>query len=71
MISERPRDAEIVPGLFVLFNLSSSIFKNTVLRLALKPRGGSFVILTETCMTATGKCGDGFDVNHNRKDSCT
>ena len=35
------------------------------------PRGGSFVIFTETCMTATGKCGDGFEVNHSRNDSCT
>ena len=71
MISERPRDAEIVPGLFVLFNLSSSILRKTVFRFALKPRGGSFVIFTLTCITATGKCGEGLDVNHNRKDSWT
>ena len=35
------------------------------------PRGGSFVILTLTCITATGKCGLGFDVSQSRKLSWT
>ena len=36
-----------------------------------RPLGGSFVIFTLTCITATGKCGLGFDVSHSRKLSCT
>ena len=33
------------------------------------PRGGSFVIFTLTCITATGKWGLGFDVSQSRNDS--
>ena len=33
---------------------------------ARNPFGGSFVILIPFCSTATGKCGEGYDVSHKR-----
>lgn len=39
--------------------------------LALPTFGGSSVIFTPFCSTATGKCGAGMDVNHSLKSGCS
>ena len=41
-----------------------------LIKLALRPLGGSLVILTPFCKTETGKTGDGYEDNQRRKSLC-
>ena len=51
-------------------NHASSRERKEPARLARSPRGGSLVILTPFCSTATGKCLAGAAVSHSRKSAC-
>mmetsp|Transcript_66754 Transcript_66754/g.204231 ORF Transcript_66754/g.204231 Transcript_66754/m.204231 type:complete len:241 (-) Transcript_66754:3025-3747(-) len=54
-------------GLSDCLNKSSVMVEYDRSKLARKPEGGSFVILTPFCKTCTGKLFAGMDVSHKRK----